>query len=538
MHFQAQAYEHDQHVTPPQPRRSLNAQEQQLRSFHRMIDEETIIVSTRGPGLCECGKPTKIVELLNQNCDETDEKPPQEGEFVQLLVCASQGCEFWQPHKQRMPQEEMEEPMPPSSMAPDAESIEKPEVESYSPDELRAMSIEDYWAAMIRVYGLTYLTNDEVDILIGTNAWDAAPQCECQVHNASAQRPSLATEASGDIFWVCGVQSCRMIVFHMEKPETNATDMFDQGEQASLGELRLDRYTTGKHILKNFGQVFTREYFDNLIATKSYGKGDKKSIFPPESKQLSPGDEIDQLISYRGATGRWTLWITMCAIHNIGPSLFILVVVLPLIALFIYFVAPEPIYYVSRFWFISLSWDFDAHQRSLFDSIFPMDRAWFIFVPYGSVLLVFLVWFWHPVCAYFNRCPKKIWLDKYSVLQNDNEDSIATLLRMPLYLKHSKELVCIFDEEYVTRLWCIFELAVYLRARKEPLTSFINTSQRVLEMTFITWHMASLNKKINNLKSKCNLDETVIGLNRYDSRVLSARKRILAFLIVRMIIFC
>ena len=127
-----------------------------------------------------------------------------------------------------------------------------------------------------------------------------------------------------------------------------------------------------------------------------------------------------------------------------------------------------------------------ADMRSLFASIWPFDRSWFLFVPYGSIIWLLIYWCWNPLATFRRKSPK-VWFDKFSVIQNDYTDNVNTLLRLPLYLKHTKELLCVFDQDYVSRLWCIFELSVYLKVRQDPVTIFVNTSQKVMEFVIISW---------------------------------------------------
>ena len=58
--------------------------------------------------------------------------------------------------------------------------------------------------------------------------------------------------------------------------------------------------------------------------------------------------------------------------------------------------------------------------------------------------------------------------------------------RLPLYLKSSKSLWCLFDYNWCTRLWCVFELAVYLRLRKDPVVHFWSISQ-ITTMFLVCW---------------------------------------------------
>ena len=50
-------------------------------------------------------------------------------------------------------------------------------------------------------------------------------------------------------------------------------------------------------------------------------------------------------------------------------------------------------------------------------------------------------------------------------------------MRLGLQLRHSKELICLFDDWYCTRLWCVWELATYLKFRENPKVTFVCMSQ-------------------------------------------------------------
>ena len=185
------------------------------------------------------------------------------------------------------------------------------------------------------------------------------------------------------------------------------------------------------------------------------------------------------------------MFVAMAARFNIWPTVVTLVMVFPCVALMMYIFFPEPLYYLDRAWFSIMTWDYDAHQRSTFDSVWPHDRSFFVFGPYGTIVMLLVLWLWNPLGTYWRTEPK-IWFDKYCVSQSDKEKNIATLLRMPYYLKHTKELFCVFDEQYCNRLWCIFELSVYLKMRQAPIAIFANTSQKMIEMILVSWRIFSV----------------------------------------------
>ena len=145
----------------------------------------------------------------------------------------------------------------------------------------------------------------------------------------------------------------------------------------------------------------------------------------------------------RGGTGRVWLWVTLCAYLNIQGTFITLMVVFPLVVIFLWGMFPEPIYYFGARWFgtitfvndesterghqrpfhcqVGSTWtsfmsqdeyDPDKCWRSDFNSPVPSDRSWFLFVPFGSLILVLTIWFWSPIITWWSKKNNKIFFDK------------------------------------------------------------------------------------------------------------------------------
>ena len=188
------------------------------------------------------------------------------------------------------------------------------------------------------------------------------------------------------------------------KPQTHPSKLFDTGQLAALGEVDFDRFTNLASILKWFGSGFSLGTYNKLAAGNLGGEE-----WPKESYPIKPLEEIDTFVSYRGASGRFVLWCTLVARMNIKPTVIFCVLFLPFVALVMWSWVPEPIYYISKPFLTSLTFDFWAHKRSLFDSIYPGDRGWFLFIPLGCPLILIILWFWNPLGTFFLRHPR-IWL--------------------------------------------------------------------------------------------------------------------------------
>ncbi len=176
-------------------------------------------------------------------------------------------------------------------------------------------------------------------------------------------------------------------------------------------------------------------------------------------------------------------------------------------------------------------------------------EMWFLFLPYGSVLLVFVVLFWMPIMGWY-RSNYKMFLDKYCIHQSDPIRRNSGVKRIAVYLKSAKTLECVFDDHYMTRyqkthklqqifmytnrvefylefhavfkmyffkkskppgipsriprgldfdfflkncmflnvfvrLWCVWEIAVYLKTRPNPNVIFTSISQKAVEVVGI-----------------------------------------------------
>ena len=61
----------------------------------------------------------------------------------------------------------------------------------------------------------------------------------------------------------------------------------------------------------------------------------------------------------------------------------------------------------------------------------------------------------------------------------------AGIMRLPLFLQNSRRLYVLVDSMYMTRLWCVFEVAVYLRLREAPKVIFISMDKRIIGVVFL-----------------------------------------------------
>ena len=87
-------------------------------------------------------------------------------------------------------------------------------------------SIAEFWAIMQDNFNLTLMDDNEVELVLGDQFMLAAPVCQCQKDTTEgATEARVAQDCAGDVFFVCGSRTCRMIVVAGTKPEADPTEM-------------------------------------------------------------------------------------------------------------------------------------------------------------------------------------------------------------------------------------------------------------------------------------------------------------------------
>ena len=98
--------------------------------------------------------------------------------------------------------------------------------------------------------------------------------------------------------------------------------------------------------------------------------------------------------------------------------------------------------------------------------------------------------------------------------QSDIRKTGKGIMRLALFLRNTKELVCLLDDVYCTRMWCIWELATFLRLRENPQVSFVSMSLRSCGVIFIvTW-------MIQNVFVQAIAETTTVNCNHTDGGIV------------------
>ena len=132
----------------------------------------------------------------------------------------------------------------------------------------------------------------------------------------------------------------------MNKPQLDPSSIFDTGETVAPGDVTYDRFCVPATIVQCFGRAFSFNFMKKLQQTKR-----DENEWPGRSCQLDHDQEYYAFLSYRGGTGRFRLWVTLCAYFNITAAFVALCVVFPALVYLVWCLFPEPIYYVSSVFF-------------------------------------------------------------------------------------------------------------------------------------------------------------------------------------------
>ncbi|CAE7383334.1 unnamed protein product [Symbiodinium sp. CCMP2456] len=86
----------------------------------------------------------------------------------------------------------------------------------------------------------------------------------------------------------------------------------------------------------------------------------------------------------------------------------------------------------------------------------------YVFGPWGICLGMLIA----LVCLAFSERREELFLDVLCIHQTDQRLKSEGLLNICAFLKNSDSMLVLWDPTYVERLWCVFELAAFLKSRE------------------------------------------------------------------------
>ena len=96
---------------------------------------------------------------------------------------------------------------------------------------------------------------------------------------------------------------------------------------------------------------------------------------------------------------------------------------------------------------------------------------WCLCMGFSSTILLFLLW----------RPHQPVFFDRICINQKDKKLKMEAILSLSGMLKRSKEMLVLWDSTWTSRLWCLFELAAFMKSKD----SNCNTQILTVQPTFI-----------------------------------------------------
>ena len=111
-------------------------------------------------------------------------------------------------------------------------------------------------------------------------------------------------------------------------------------------------------------------------------------------------------------------------------------------------------------------------------------------VAIGYITFFFFLFFWQNIRDVFSK-PRLAFFDKLSIPQEDKKLKETCILGLAGFLTCSKQLVILWSDAYIDRLWCIYELTSFMRIHsgKRPVKA-IPVALPVLLLAHAAWWFA------------------------------------------------
>lgn len=190
---------------------------------------------------------------------------------------------------------------------------------------------------------------------------------------------------------------------------------------------------------------------------KDLGKG---LGFAKKSKELKKNKEFDDFVSYRWNGGWFRIWSSLLLHYNFNGAIFMPLIPAILLWIGLSFVKnPCNTKFPPKYYF-----EYD-------DSGECYEGMWW-FSDYFFTAVSFFLFYTFGYFAYFNR---KLFVDRFCIHQDDYDVQLQQIRKLEDFLSRSKNLICIVDDIYLKRIWTMFELAMYVKCRKNPKVKLVES---------------------------------------------------------------
>eukprot|EP00928_Gymnodinium_smaydae_P061435 TRINITY_DN45507_c0_g1_i1.p1 TRINITY_DN45507_c0_g1~~TRINITY_DN45507_c0_g1_i1.p1 ORF type:complete len:571 (-),score=41.17 TRINITY_DN45507_c0_g1_i1:267-1928(-) len=151
-------------------------------------------------------------------------------------------------------------------------------------------------------------------------------------------------------------------------------------------------------------------------------------------------EQIDDFISHSWATPRWSKYLCLCMIYN-GKA-----------ALLSSYVASVVLWIA---------------QTACFPAFVERGHGYFAMTCCPLIFVAVLLW-GHRIIPDFFASNKVVFLDKLCINQFDEEEKRLATLGLGGFLSRTSRLIILWTPAYFSRLWCVYEVATWLKLNKPP----------------------------------------------------------------------
>ena len=455
-----------------------------LHAFQRAVHEETnpvpheglekLIFDSGTTPICECGDACTLMYCLDKDGDyaatpveEHHTLDPHAEGVTYLWVCSAGACMFYDiasfhggDARAVFAARNAASDEHSQFALSDGHAIESHDLVHSTAPQLLNQTPENFWALVSK--DITRLDPEIGNLSIHRSRCNCDLNCNIAICNVS-----------GDLFWICPAQTC-IFVAHLERRPDNVDNWNGYvGVITPLGEADIDRFTNLAYLQKNFAQCLTLDFMTKL--SKSGADAD----FPKGSFELEKGMNYHAFLSYRGATGRLALYLSLVGEFNFLYAFLFVFLIAPCIVAGLSFI-PDPCTNGWPIWMMGA--DGCLHNPDTGERY--QGYSWLLWKTWSTPIVLIIIWCGPIIWSW--RSYYRIFLDKFCIHQGSSIKNGQGLLRLPLYLQNSRSLYCLFDEGWIHRLWCVWELAVYLRVCPNPRVIFSSISQRYVEVIAVS----------------------------------------------------
>eukprot|EP00928_Gymnodinium_smaydae_P003629 TRINITY_DN11291_c0_g2_i1.p1 TRINITY_DN11291_c0_g2~~TRINITY_DN11291_c0_g2_i1.p1 ORF type:complete len:511 (+),score=26.94 TRINITY_DN11291_c0_g2_i1:61-1593(+) len=153
------------------------------------------------------------------------------------------------------------------------------------------------------------------------------------------------------------------------------------------------------------------------------------------------------------------------------------------------------------------------------------------------ILVLFVVFFCSIFVGHFvTREKSDLFLDKICIHQTDPDLKAAGIQSLGAFLKRSENLLVLWGEDYFDRLWCSYELALYIRlngtsaVRIMPIDSAAFLTALALGMTYTGIAVVFLDASLVGITALIPAMFPYAGIGVYKAKLYEARQRLLTML--------